>query len=166
MSADSVAVDDDTPMEDVAEHDVNIMENEISKTEQPVPETENNKKKTPSEKNTNTGGISLPLSRVKRIIKLDEDVRACSNPAAFAIAVATEMFIKHICEQGAQISKNDKRKTLLYKDLANAVDRSDELEFLTDVIPRTMPLSKALKERKALLQSQQTQHINIMESEQ
>ncbi|KAK9491910.1 histone-fold-containing protein [Lipomyces doorenjongii] len=78
-----------------------------------------------------TGQASLPLARVKRIIKLDEDVRACSNSAAFAVTVATEMFIQYMCEQGLHMSRSDRRKTLHYKDLANAVHKLDELEFLS-----------------------------------
>ncbi|KAK9384267.1 histone-fold-containing protein [Lipomyces mesembrius] len=96
-----------------------------------------------------TGQASLPLARVKRIIKLDEDVRACSNSAAFAVTVATEMFIQYMCEQGLHMSRSDRRKTLHYKDLANAVHKLDELEFLSDVIPRTIPLHKVLKDRRA-----------------
>ncbi|KAK9468612.1 histone-fold-containing protein [Lipomyces arxii] len=78
-----------------------------------------------------TGSVSLPLSRVKKIIKLDDDVRACSTSATFAVTVATEMFIEYLCEQGLQMSKSDKRKVLHYKDLASAVHRLDELEFLS-----------------------------------
>ncbi|KAK9322993.1 histone-fold-containing protein [Lipomyces orientalis] len=78
-----------------------------------------------------TGQASLPLARVKRIIKLDEDVRACSNSAAFAVTVATEMFIQYMCEQGLHMSRSDRRKTLHYKDLASAVHKLDELEFLS-----------------------------------
>ncbi|KAK9311805.1 histone-fold-containing protein [Lipomyces starkeyi] len=96
------------------------------------------KKKTKSHNNTPTsitqpptGQASLPLARVKRIIKLDEDVRACSNSAAFAVTVATEMFIQYMCEQGLHMSRSDRRKTLHYKDLANAVHKLDELEFLS-----------------------------------
>ncbi|KAK9370274.1 histone-fold-containing protein [Lipomyces kononenkoae] len=96
-----------------------------------------------------TGQVRLPLARVKRIIKLDEDVRACSNSAAFAVTVATEMFIQYMCEQGLQMSRSDRRKTLHYKDLANAVHKLDELEFLSDVVPRTIPLHKVLKDRRA-----------------
>ncbi|KAK7203149.1 hypothetical protein BZA70DRAFT_283986 [Myxozyma melibiosi] len=96
-----------------------------------------------------TGQTTLPLARVKKIIKLDEDVRACSNSASFAVTVATEMFIQYLCEKSLQMSKSDKRKTLHYKDLASAVHKLDELEFLSDVIPRTVPLQKVLKDRRA-----------------
>ncbi|KAK9476394.1 histone-fold-containing protein [Lipomyces japonicus] len=106
-------------------------------------------KKKPASTSPTTG---LPLSRVKRIIKLDEDVRACSNSAAYAVTIATELFIQFICEQGSQMAKADKRKGLQYKDLANAVHRTEELEFLSDVIPRTVPLGKVLKERSRRLE--------------
>jgi len=86
-----------------------------------------------------TGSAALPLARVKRILQLDEDISQCSNNAAFVITVATEMFIRYLAEQGHNIVKSERkpRRNIQYKDLANAVARIDNLEFLSDVIPRT-----------------------------
>ncbi|KAK9447556.1 histone-fold-containing protein, partial [Limtongia smithiae] len=78
-----------------------------------------------------TGQTQLPLSRVKKIIKLDDDVRACSNSGTFAVTIATEMFIRHLCERGLIMSRGERRKQLLYRDIATAVHKCDELEFLS-----------------------------------
>lgn len=75
-----------------------------------------------------------------------------------------EMFIQYLAEQGHNVVKSERkpRKNIQYKDLgtsrrqksslvdltsstANAVARIDNLEFLSDVIPRTVPY-KQLKE--------------------
>ncbi|KAI9821870.1 MAG: hypothetical protein M1827_002452 [Pycnora praestabilis] len=97
-----------------------------------------------------TGQASLPLARVKRILHLDEDINNCSNNAAFVITVATEMFIQYLAEQGHNVVKSERkpRRNIQYKDLANAVARIDNLEFLSDVIPRTIPY-KQYREKKS-----------------
>ncbi|KAI9752836.1 MAG: hypothetical protein M4579_005451 [Chaenotheca gracillima] len=97
-----------------------------------------------------TGQATLPLTRIKRIIRVDDDVQNCANTAAFAITIATEMFIQYLAEQGMNVVKSERkpRKNIQYKDLANAVARIDNLEFLSDVIPRTIPY-KQYKEKRS-----------------
>ncbi|GAB7361614.1 hypothetical protein MBLNU230_g1666t1 [Neophaeotheca triangularis] len=86
-----------------------------------------------------TGSVSLPLARVKRIIAADDDIASCSNNAAFVITVATEMFLQHLVEQSYNIVKSERkpRRNVQYRDVANAVARVENLEFLGDVVPKT-----------------------------
>jgi len=86
-----------------------------------------------------TGSTALPLARVKKIIAQDEDIAQCSNSAQFAIAVATEMFIRYLAEQAHTVVKSERkpRRNIAYKDIATAVSRIDNLEFLSDTVPRT-----------------------------
>ncbi|KAF9894747.1 hypothetical protein FE257_006637 [Aspergillus nanangensis] len=97
-----------------------------------------------------TGQSALPISRIKKIIQLDDDIAQCSSNATFVIAMATEMFIQYITEQGHNVVKSERkpRKTVQYKDLAAAVSRIDNLEFLSDVIPKTTTY-KQFKEKRA-----------------
>ncbi|CAO1601459.1 hypothetical protein XANCAGTX0491_005119 [Xanthoria calcicola] len=97
-----------------------------------------------------TGSASLPLARVKRILALDEDINQCSNNGAFVLTVATEMFIRYLAEQALNVVKSERkpRRNIQYKDLANAVARIDNLEFLTDVIPKTTTF-REYKEKKS-----------------
>ncbi|ODH24659.1 hypothetical protein ACO22_05306 [Paracoccidioides brasiliensis] len=97
-----------------------------------------------------SGHAALPLTRIKKIIHLDEDIAQCSNNAAFVIAVATEMFIRYLAEQGYNVVKSERkpRRTIQYKDLATAVSRIDNLEFLADVIPKTTTY-RQFKEKRA-----------------
>ncbi|KAK6345972.1 hypothetical protein TWF730_010309 [Orbilia blumenaviensis] len=104
----------------------------------------------PKRKREDWDGTSyLPLARVRKIIKLDDDIDACTPAAAFLISVAAEEFIWHIAEQAHKMTKVEKkpRKNIQYKDLANAVARIDNLEFLSDVIPRTVPFGKAMMKK-------------------
>ncbi|KAL8659221.1 MAG: hypothetical protein Q9226_000559 [Calogaya cf. arnoldii] len=94
-----------------------------------------------------TGSASLPLARVKRILALDEDINQCSNNGAFVLTVATEMFIRYLAEQALNVVKSERkpRRNIQYKDL---VARIDNLEFLTDVIPKTTTF-REFKEKKS-----------------
>ncbi|KAL1977371.1 hypothetical protein VTN31DRAFT_230 [Thermomyces dupontii] len=97
-----------------------------------------------------TGQTVVPIARVKRIVQQDEDIVQCSSKATFLIAMATELFIQYLAEQGYNVVKSERkpRKTLQYKDLATAVSRIDNLEFLADVIPKTTTY-RQFKEKRA-----------------
>ncbi|OAP62700.1 hypothetical protein AYL99_01927 [Fonsecaea erecta] len=97
-----------------------------------------------------TGSSALPLARVKKIIAQDEDIAQCSNPAAFAISVATEIFIRYLTEQAHNVVKSERkpRRNIAYKDIATAVSRVDNLEFLSDTVPKTKTY-RQFKEEKA-----------------
>ncbi|KAF9191306.1 hypothetical protein BGZ51_007484 [Haplosporangium sp. Z 767] len=97
---------------------------------------------------TAKGVTQLPAARVKRIIKEDKDVQMVSNDAVFLISVATEMFLESFTARAFNLAKLEKRKTVSYKDLATAVSQYDSLEFLQDVVPKTMPLSSALEKQR------------------
>ncbi|KAI8628295.1 hypothetical protein F5Y19DRAFT_476701 [Xylariaceae sp. FL1651] len=88
-----------------------------------------------------TGQTQLPLSRVKKIIAQDQDISICSNNAAFVITLATEMFIQYLAGEGLNMAKLERkpRRNIQYKDLANAVSHQDNLQFLEDIIPKTVP---------------------------
>ncbi|KAF3009387.1 hypothetical protein E8E14_008542 [Neopestalotiopsis sp. 37M] len=87
-----------------------------------------------------TGQTQLPLSRVKKIIAQDQDVGICSNNAAFAITVATELFIQHLATKALDQAKAERkpRRNIQYKDIASAVHGHDNLEFLEDLVPKTV----------------------------
>ncbi|KAI1734031.1 hypothetical protein F4680DRAFT_439816 [Xylaria scruposa] len=88
-----------------------------------------------------TGQAQLPLSRVKKVIAQDQDISICSNNAAFVITLATEMFIQYLAGEGLNMAKLERkpRRNIQYKDLANAVSHHDNLQFLEDIIPKTVP---------------------------
>ncbi|KXJ85821.1 histone-fold-containing protein [Microdochium bolleyi] len=102
-----------------------------------------------------TGQAQLPLSRVKKIIAQDPDTHMCSNNAAFVITLATEMFVQYLAEEGLNMAKLDRkpRRNIQYKDVANAISHKDNLEFLTDMVPKTVPY-KQIKSQAAATRAQ------------
>lgn len=91
--------------------------------------------------------LSLPLSKIKRVFKMDPDYVAASQSAVYATGVATELFIQYFVEQASMFAKVDKRKKIQYKDFSNAVANHDALAFLSDTVPRTAPIGDLIRNK-------------------
>ncbi|CAI9102261.1 OLC1v1000502C1 [Oldenlandia corymbosa var. corymbosa] len=79
---------------------------------------------------------SLPLARIKKIMKADEDVRMISAEAPIVFARACEMFILELTLRAWNHTEENKRRTLQKNDIAAAIARTDIFDFLVDIIPR------------------------------
>jgi histone H3/H4 len=93
-------------------------------------------------------GLQIPLARVRKIIKEDEDVQLCSSDAATLISLATEMFSDYLAKKSFEYAVKDKRKTLLLKDIARAVKENDDLFFLTDATTELVMTTESIKKEK------------------
>ncbi|RXK35821.1 hypothetical protein M231_06915 [Tremella mesenterica] len=72
---------------------------------------------------------NLPLARIKKVMKSDEEVKMIS-------AEVPVMFAK-ACEGRAWlIAESNKRRTLQKSDVAAAIAHSDMFDFLIDIVPR------------------------------
>lgn len=78
----------------------------------------------------------LPLARIKKIMKSDEDVRMISAEAPVLFAKACEMFILELTLRSWIHSEENKRRTLQRNDIAAAITRTDIFDFLVDIVPR------------------------------
>ena len=72
----------------------------------------------------------LPLSRIKNIMKVDDDVSIVSAESVFAVTKSTELFVKLLTEQTFDQMKVQKRKTLMKKDLEQILDKNEIFSFL------------------------------------
>lgn len=79
---------------------------------------------------------SLPLARIKKVMKSDEDVRMISAEAPVLFAKACEMFILELTLRSWIHTEENKRRTLQKNDIAAAISRTDVFDFLVDIIPR------------------------------
>ncbi|KAL9061334.1 MAG: hypothetical protein Q9162_000208 [Coniocarpon cinnabarinum] len=109
--------------------------------------------------NEYTGQVNLPHARTKKIIRADPDITNCANNASFAITVATEYFIRHLAKQAhniVQAERRPPRRNVQYRDIAAAVHKHDNLEFLLDVVPRTITY-KSWKDKQERLERKERQ---------
>ncbi|KAG6702076.1 hypothetical protein I3842_07G016100 [Carya illinoinensis] len=88
------------------------------------------------EKVTDFKNHSLPLARIKKIMKADEDVRMISAEAPVIFARACEMFILELTLRSGNHTEENKRRTLQKNDIAAAITRTDIFDFLVDIVPR------------------------------
>merc|ERR1719220_2816919 len=78
----------------------------------------------------------LPLARIKKIMKLDEDVKMISAEAPVLFAKAAEMFIHELTMRAWIHTEDSKRRTLQRNDIAMAITKFDQFDFLIDIVPR------------------------------
>jgi len=86
------------------------------------------------DKSTDAGDTVLPMSRVKRIIKLDKDVKQASGEAIKCITKAVELFLEGLAVGSHAGMRAAKRKSVQYKDLESFILRRGKYEFLHDHI--------------------------------
>lgn len=78
----------------------------------------------------------LPLARIKKIMKADEDVCMISADALVIFAKACEMFVLELTLRSWMHTEENKRRTLQKNDIATAITRTDIYDFLVDIFPR------------------------------
>ncbi|OMH79403.1 Nuclear transcription factor Y subunit C-2 [Zancudomyces culisetae] len=79
---------------------------------------------------------TLPLARIKKVMKSDPDVKMISAEAPVLFSKACEIFIKEMTLRAWFNAEDSKRRTLQRQDVAAASLRSEMYDFLIDVIPR------------------------------
>mmetsp|Transcript_484 Transcript_484/g.687 ORF Transcript_484/g.687 Transcript_484/m.687 type:complete len:163 (-) Transcript_484:327-815(-) len=76
----------------------------------------------------------LPLARIKRIMKSDEDVRMISAEAPILFAKACELFILELTIRGITFSEFNKHNGLEKDDIYQVLQSTDIFDFLAEVI--------------------------------
>ncbi|EJD00740.1 histone-fold-containing protein [Fomitiporia mediterranea MF3/22] len=68
----------------------------------------------------------LPLARIKKVMKSDPEVKM----------IAADVFISEITARAFIVADANKRRTLSRSDIAKALAKSDQFDFLIDIVPR------------------------------
>ncbi|KAF4615982.1 hypothetical protein D9613_011279 [Agrocybe pediades] len=78
----------------------------------------------------------LPLARIKKVMKSDPDVKMIAADAPILFCKACEIFIAEITARAFIVADSNKRRTLSRADIAKALSKSDQFDFLIDIVPR------------------------------
>uniref|UniRef100_A0A0E0LSC0 Nuclear transcription factor Y subunit C n=1 Tax=Oryza punctata TaxID=4537 RepID=A0A0E0LSC0_ORYPU len=78
---------------------------------------------------------NLPLARIKKIMKADEDVKMIAGEAPALFAKACEMFILDMTLRSWQHTEEGRRRTLQRSDIEAVIKKTDIFDFLVDIIP-------------------------------
>ncbi|TFK74879.1 hypothetical protein BDN72DRAFT_637296 [Pluteus cervinus] len=97
------------------------------------------------------GETLLPAVRIENIIQADGVTGnlALSKEGLFVLSIATEEFIKRLTLAGLRQANAGRRNSIAYKDMSASIHQYQELMFLKETIPITIPLSEALELRAA-----------------
>jgi len=88
----------------------------------------------------------LPLARIKRIMKLDDEVKMISSEAPALFSKAAEIFITELALRAWVHTEDNKRRTLQRNDIAMAITKYDQFDFLIDIVPREEVKPNRVKE--------------------
>jgi hypothetical protein len=69
-------------------------------------------------------------------MKSDPDVKMIAADAPILFCKACEIFISEITARAFIIADSNKRRTLSRSDIAKALSKSDQFDFLIDIVPR------------------------------
>jgi DNA polymerase epsilon subunit 4 len=89
-------------------------------------------------------GLTLPISKIKKIIKLDPEHISSTESANYVLGIATEMFIKQLTVDSSSITKSKGRKKIMYNDLQQIVNSVDVYAFMRDIVPKRAPIGELL----------------------
>ena len=78
----------------------------------------------------------LPLARIKKVMKTDEEVKMISAEAPILFAKGCDIFITELTMRAWIHAEENKRRTLQKSDIAAALQKSDMFDFLIDIVPR------------------------------
>lgn len=104
-------------------------------------------------------GYNLPLARIKRLMKVEEEVKmvACEVPILFT--KVAERFIEELTLRAWINTEDGKRRILQRTDLSAAIKTSEVFDFLINVIPKNEGYGLTEYTQQDLL------HINNIEDE-
>lgn len=101
----------------------------------------------------------LPLARIKKVMKADEDVKMISAEAPILFAKGCDIFITELTMRAWIHAEENKRRTLQRSDIASALQKSDMFDFLIDIVPREEAMASSSRK------NQQSQYAQYDESE-
>ncbi|XP_068603523.1 chromatin accessibility complex protein 1 [Brachionichthys hirsutus] len=94
---------------------------------------------------TDKKNISLPISRVRLIMKSSPDVSSINQDALFLTTKATELFVEYLAQSSFSNGSGKETHSLSYSDLAHTAEEAETFHFLTDILPRKISARDYLK---------------------
>ncbi|XP_025914301.1 chromatin accessibility complex protein 1 [Apteryx mantelli] len=89
--------------------------------------------------------VSLPLSRIRVIMKSSPEVSSINQDALFLTAKATELFVQYLATYSYKHGRGKEKSALTYSDLSHTAEECETFQFLADILPKKILASKYLK---------------------
>ncbi|OAG29142.1 nuclear transcription factor Y, gamma [Nematocida sp. ERTm5] len=79
---------------------------------------------------------ALPLARIKRLMKVEQEVSKVANEVPPLFSRLTEIFIEELTLRAWQYTEKGKRRILQRGDICSAAKSSDVFDFLIYLMPK------------------------------
>ncbi|KAJ1194437.1 hypothetical protein NDU88_003726 [Pleurodeles waltl] len=89
--------------------------------------------------------MSLPMSRIRVIMKSSPDVSNINQDALLLTTKATELFVRYLASYSYKNGTGKQKKELTYDDLSNTAEESDVFQFLADILPKKISVAEYLQ---------------------
>ncbi|XP_036293412.1 chromatin accessibility complex protein 1 [Pipistrellus kuhlii] len=109
--------------------------------------------------------VSLPLSRIRVIMKSSPEVSSINQEALVLTAKATELFVQDLATYSYRHGSGKEKRALTYHDLSNTAEESETFQFLADILPKKILASKYLKMLKEKEEEEEENENNNDESD-
>lgn len=113
-----------------------------------------------------TTGLTLPMSRIKKIVKLDPEHISSTETANYMLGIATELFVKQLTADAVEITKGRGKKKVMYTDMQQAVSRSEAYTFMRDLVPKKVPVGELVRKGIIRVRPVDEDKVNVAEGEQ
>lgn len=104
-------------------------------------------------------GLTLPLSKVRKIIKLDPEHVSATEGATFLLAMATELFVMDVTHEASLVTKSMRRRKIMYQDFQKAVAAGEKYAFVRDIVPKRAPLGELVQRGQLRLDTEDAARI-------
>lgn len=94
---------------------------------------------------TDENSLTLPMSRIKKIVKLDPEHISSTETANYMLGIATELFVKQLTNDALEITKGRNKKKVMYSNMQQTVSRSDAYSFMRDLVPKKIPVGELVR---------------------
>ncbi|TFK48673.1 hypothetical protein OE88DRAFT_1634311 [Heliocybe sulcata] len=141
----------------------------VSTTQTPVDgadqgtSTKKREKKAPAVYTRTIGTSPLPIARVQKILKADEELIMVQREAVLAIAIATEQFVKRLMEAVQRVAQRERRTTVQQRDMLSVVRRADEFVFLDEIMQTVVPSEPPAKRKPKALEKAGEQATTLLD---
>ncbi|CAN7027380.1 hypothetical protein BRARA_F03813 [Brassica rapa] len=89
-----------------------------------------------AEEEETTTRPEFPITRVKKIMKVDNDINKINSEALHLVTYSTELFLRFLADKSSLVAAEKKRKTVTLDHLRIAVKRHQPTrDFLLDSLP-------------------------------
>lgn len=85
--------------------------------------------------NTHSRAFKLPLARIKKLMKVEEDVKMVAAEVPVLFSLVTDVFIQELTIRAWMSTEDGRRKILQTNDISFAVKTSSMYDFLTYTVP-------------------------------